>query len=62
MTFADETGRRIMTETQLAILEAINSATMASAPVLTEAVLDPETGELVTKVRGPVSYQWVPDE
>jgi hypothetical protein len=43
------------------IAAAMTDVSTVHAPVLLEAVPDPETGQLVTKVRTPVSYEVTPD-
>ena len=61
MTFWDPRGATIAAETQKEIAAAMADAGTVHAPVLLEAVPDPETGQLVSKIRTPVSYEVTPD-
>jgi hypothetical protein len=61
MTFADARGVEIMNEQIKQIAAALADPSSVAMPVLLEAVPDPETGQLVTKIRTPVSYEVTPD-
>jgi hypothetical protein len=59
--FGDQRGVEIMNEQIKTIAEACANPQSIAMPVLLEAVPDPETGQLVTKIRGPFAYEVVPD-
>jgi hypothetical protein len=57
MTFWDPVGAAITAETEKTIAAAMADPSVVHAPVSLEAVPDPETGQLVSKVRAPVSFE-----
>jgi hypothetical protein len=60
VTFADPKGVEIMDAQIKTIAEALSNPQSVAMPVLLEAVPD-ETGQLVTKIRGPFAYEVTPD-